>query len=128
MEATYAQALWQMIERGTTPKKAVDALHKSLVARGRQALMPRIGKAFARLAARDGERSGLVLSVAHEKDERKAMREAKEVLAEMNAPKESIALKVDESLIGGWRLEGSEHLIDASWKKHLLSIYNRATQ
>lgn len=128
MEATYAQALWHMIERGTAPKKAVQSLYDSLVVRGRQALMPRIAKAFARLAARDSKRSGLILSVAHEKDERKAMREAKEVLGQMNASKNEMTVQLDESLIGGWRLEGSEHLIDASWKKHLLSIYNRATQ
>lgn len=128
MEATYAQALWQMIERGATPKRAVEALHESLVARGREALMPRIAKAFARLAARDKERSGLILSVAREKDERKALEEAKEALVQMHTPnQDDIKVVVDESLIGGWRLEGSEHLVDASWKKHLISIYNRAT-
>ena len=37
-------------------------------------------------------------------------------------------VRVDDSLIGGWRLEGRERLIDASYKELLLSIYNRATQ
>jgi len=96
--------------------------------RGRQALMPRIGKAFVRLAAREGGKNDLTLSIAHEKDERKAMREAKEMLAQTDPSKKDITVKLDETLIGGWRLEGSEQLIDASWKKHLLSIYNRATQ
>src|SRR3989338_11512522 len=108
METSYAQALWQMIERGMAPTKAVKALHESLVVRGRQALMPRIARAFARIAARDNERNGVVLSVAHVNDEKKAKREAKEVLSEMNVAAGEVKVAVDDSLIGGWRLEGRE--------------------
>jgi len=108
------------------PKKAVDALHESLVVRGRQALMPRIAGAFSRIAARDQGRNGIVLSIAHESDERKAMREAKEVLSEMGASASDVSVNVDDSLIGGWRLEGREMLVDASFKKSLLEMYNRS--
>jgi F0F1-type ATP synthase delta subunit len=126
METFYAQSLWQMIQRGMAPKKAIDALHESLVVRGRQALMPRIARAFTRIAARDEERNGVVLSIAHENDERKAMREAKEVLSEMDVAVDDMSVKVDDSLIGGWRLEGREMLVDASFKKSLLEMYNRS--
>jgi len=33
---------------------------------------------------------------------------------------------VDESLIGGWRLEGKETLVDASYKRELLELFNRS--
>lgn len=124
MELAYAQALWQTIEKGMAPKKAVAALHEHLVTRGRAALMPRIGKAFERLAERQRQKSGVTLFVAHEKDEKKAMREAKALLKKL---KGEVAVKVDESLIGGWRVEGNELSIDASFKKMLLDMYNRAT-
>jgi len=128
METAYAQALWHLLEKGISPKKAVGALHEGLVSRGRQALMPRIARAFARIAARDEKRNGMVLSITREKDERSAKRAVKAILAELEVSPSDVAVKVDTSLIGGWRFEGREMLVDASWKKHLLSIYNRATQ
>lgn len=128
METTYAQALWQLIQKGTAPKKAVDQLYENLKTRGRSALMPRIARAFARIAERDMGKNGITLTVAREKDERSAKSAVKDVLADMNASTKDVSVKVDESLIGGWRLEGREMLVDASWKKSLLSIYNRATQ
>ena len=73
-------------------------------------------------------KNGITLTVAREKDERSAKSAVKDVLADMNASTKDVSVKVDESLIGGWRLEGREMLVDASWKKSLLSIYNRATQ
>jgi len=128
MENAYAQALWRTVENGMAPKKAVEALHEALMRTGRTALMPRIAHSFARLAARESGKDRLVLSVAREKDERKAKAAAKEVLAQLGAKAGEMEVAVDESLIGGWRLEGREILHDASWKKDLLSIYNRATQ
>ena len=51
-----------------------------------------------------------------------------EALKAMQVKADDIEVKTDEHLIGGWRLEGREHLYDASFKKHLLSIYNRTIQ
>ena len=127
MEKHYAQALWTMIEKGVEPKKAVHALHDLLVANGRVSLMPRIGHAFDRLARTEMAKSTLVLSVAYEKDAHAAKQSIKEILSEMNADAKDVEVRVDESLIGGWRLEGREQLHDASFKKMLLEMYNRAT-
>src|SRR3989338_2739302 len=126
METAYAQALWQMIQSGTAPKKALSALHEVLALRGRTALMPPIPRAFARSAARDQARSGIVLSVAQKKDEKLGLKAIKDILKEMSVKADEVALNVDESLVGGWRLEGRGRLVDASWKKDLLSIYNRS--
>ena len=110
MEQAYAQALWQIIEGGTQPKKArALAMVESLKARGREALLlPRIARAFERLAQREMQKNAVVVSVAREKDTiAKAKREAKEILDEIGADAKDIELKVDrKSLIGGWRLEG----------------------
>jgi F0F1-type ATP synthase delta subunit len=127
MESSYAQALWKVIAGGMTPKKAVDSLHESLAARGRTALMPRIARAFARIAEREEGKSGVTLSVAREKDERKAKSAAKEALENLGVKPADVSVAVDDSLIGGWRLEGRETLVDASFKKQLLDLYARAT-
>jgi F0F1-type ATP synthase delta subunit len=127
MEQAYAQALWQMIEKGTQPKKALHMLVESLKVRGREALLPRIARAFERLAAREMKKNAVVMSVAHEKDASKAKREVKGLLEEIGADSKDIEIKLDESLIGGWRFEGRGTLVDTSFKKSLLEMYNHAT-
>lgn len=110
------------------PKKALHALVESLKARGREALLPRIASAFERLAEREMRKREIVVSVAHEKDGSAAKRDVKKILEEINASAKDIKVAVDESLIGGWRLEGAGVLIDNSFKKSLLEMYTHATQ
>lgn len=125
MENSYAQALWRMIEAGTQPKKAVRALYDQLCARGRQTLMPKVARSFERLAARDRGRNGVVLSVAATKEARSALTQTKKLLRDLDVGAKAVTTHVDETLIGGWRLEGRERLVDASFKKYLLDMYNR---
>ena len=127
MEHSYAQALLQIIQSGMAPKKAVQALYDLLVSRGRTALMPRIARALTRMVSREEARNSVVLSVAREKEAAKAKRDARSYLFEMDVKAGDVSINLDDSLIGGWRLEGKERLLDASWKKDLLSIYNRST-
>ncbi len=127
MEHAYAQALWKMIGSGIKPKEAVHALHEMLVRLGRVSLLPKIGRALVRIAMRDEGRSGVVLLIAREKDESRAKKEAKEFLFEMNLDPKGVTVHVDDTLIGGWRVEGRERLVDASFKKSLLDMYNAAT-
>ena len=124
----YAQALWQMLEKRAKPKDAVTKLQAMLKRQGREALLPKIARAFARIAARESRKNTVTLSVAHTKDERGARTAVKGFLKEMNVSAKDVAVETDEDLIGGWRLEGRGRLVDASFKKHLLSLYNRATQ
>ena len=127
MEEAYAQALWDIVERGMQPQKAVELLHRSITARGRQGLMGGIARALQRLADRTEKAEGITLTVAREKDLHTARHKAKEAfssVAENGHMKET----VDESLIGGWRLEGKGVLVDESFKKQLMTLYNRATK
>ena len=128
MEHQYAQALWRIVEKGKTPKDAVANLRKVLERHGRMRLLSKIGRAFARIAARESDKRAVVLSVAHAKDEAGAKRAAKEALRAMDSSALEAEVRLDSTLIGGWRLEGRERLVDASFKKYLLSLYNRATQ
>ena len=128
MERAYAQALWQIIEAGTEPSKAVHALHASLLASGRVNLMPRIGKAFERLAAHEASRTSVTLTVADKNHEQAALKEASSHIARFQLANKVMMTRVDKTVIGGWRLEGNETLVDASYKKHLLAIYKNAAQ
>ena len=65
-----------------TPGKAVRALQEVLQRNGRTSLLPRIGRAFARIAEREERRNAVVLTIAREKDEKSARRDMKKVLAE----------------------------------------------
>lgn len=127
LEHAYARALQRVLESGKAPKAAVTALYEVLAQRGRVSLLPRIARAFERISARERTRSALTLSVASA-HATGAKKEAKDILAAMHVDADDVEVRTDESLIGGWRLEGREHLYDASFKKHLLSIYNRIIQ
>lgn len=128
MQDAYAQALWTMVESGKAPHEAVAALKKMLDARGRLALVPKIARAFRRLAAKEANKNTLTLTVARQKDAHAAIKEVEKVLADLKIADADLCELVDESLIGGWRLEGRGILVDKSWKNSLLSIYNRVTQ
>lgn len=119
----YAQALWQLIERGMALKPAVAGLLEALETHGRTALLPKIARAISRIAMREARRTDVVLSVARTKDLKAAERAAKKILSEIGVGTRDIKTAVDEDLIGGWRLEGRERLVDASYKKSLLTIY-----
>lgn len=124
MERAYAQALWKMIEKGGSPSHAVKAIHTSLVTHGREALMPKVARAFGHLAQRELAKRTYTLSVARETDLRTAHKEA---LKALGTESPLVHTVVDTSLIGGWALTGSEVLIDHSYKKQLLDLYRRIT-
>jgi F0F1-type ATP synthase delta subunit len=127
MENAYAQALWTVIAKGTKPHDAVRIMHEKLKAEGREALMPRIARAYARLAARESNRTRVTLAVADKAHEHLALKSAAAEIASLGIDEKDVEVRVDPTLIGGWRLEGREALVDSSYKKHLLAIYHAAT-
>ncbi|MEK7132987.1 MAG: F0F1 ATP synthase subunit delta [Patescibacteria group bacterium] len=127
MDKAYAAALWKIVEGGATPKSAVKTLREALAARGRTGLLPRISKAFARLASRAEVKSAVVLKIAREKDEKTSLKEARTLLANESIRPSEVKTSIDENLIGGWRLEGRELLHDVSYKKQLLDIYENVS-
>ena len=128
MEHAYAVALWNMIEKGAKPSEAIAAMRKSLMARGREKLLPKIARAFSRIAHREESKQRVTLSVAREGDLAHARKEVAKLLVQYGVEPKDMKTAIDANLVGGWRVECRGVLIDASWKKDLLSIYNRATQ
>ncbi len=120
METAYAHALYAAIAGGIEPTKAIEALAARLAREGRSALLPRIAKAFARVAERESRKHRVSLAVAREHDTQAALAAAA-AYAEVGTHD----VRVDPTLVGGWRLETGDTLVDASYKKHLLDIFNR---
>ena len=94
--------------------------------------MPRIARAFERIAERNEKKTAYVLTVARESDAAHAKKETKELISaftgEIGDNGADLKTQVDASLIGGWRLEGNERLVDASYKQRLLDLYNSVTR
>jgi F0F1-type ATP synthase delta subunit len=136
MEKTYAQVLAKMIEGGREPKEAVGLLYEYLKRTGRGALLSRIARAYERLGEREARKRGLTLTVAKEADLAQAKKESKQFMSAHTGTSEggdessfgtSLKTQIDDTLIGGWRLEGNEVLVDASYKKRLIDLYNGVT-
>lgn len=117
MENLYAQALWKSIEKGQDPKDAVASLVKILASGGRSELLPRVRRSLMRLVAKEVNTKPRVY-VARASDAESAFKAS---------GIDDADVCVDETLIGGWRLETAESLVDNSFKKHLLSIYSKVT-
>jgi F0F1-type ATP synthase delta subunit len=128
MEEAYAQALWTVIEKGMEPHDAVRALHAKLVSEGREALLPRIAHALSRIGAQMNSRDRVTLTVADKAHQDAAIKSAAASIAKLGVEERNVAVHIDSTLIGGWRLEGKQTLIDSSYKKHLLAIYTESTR
>jgi F0F1-type ATP synthase delta subunit len=86
--------------------------------------MPKIAHAFQRLAAREAARESRTLTVAKESDAKGALVSLRAAVQGLG---DDVEVQIDPHLIGGWRYVGDETLLDASYKKQLLDIYQRIT-
>ena len=115
----YAKAMHTLSAQGVSAAEIVAGATASLKARGMLRLLPQVLSSFKRLAVRASSK-GAVLTVAREADVA-----AFKGVAAIDA---ETAVKVDESIIGGYRLESKGKLIDNSFKTHLLEAYRNATR
>lgn len=127
MEHEYATALMQLVNKGKTPKRAVAILHEHLLRKGRVALLLRIARACTHLAVREHAKQAVTLFFARKKDTR-AKKSAHAALKTLDIAPSATEARVDNTLIGGWRVEGRGKVLDASFKKILLDVYDRAVE
>lgn len=119
LDQAYAKALWRSVEEGKDPHAATAALHDILRRQNRLALLPRILRSFRRLADEEMRRTRAKIWVARAKD-------VKQVMVEAGVAEADVC--IDDTLIGGWRLETNDTLVDASHKKYLSDMFIRATR
>lgn len=122
----YADALLRMVMSGTTSTHAVKPLFLHLEARGKQGMLRSIKSQLTRKGLALSHKEEAVLEIAREKDAEYAK---KEVATHWGSQTVSMPIvRMDESLIGGWRLIAGGTLVDNSFKKHLLGFYKHITR
>ncbi len=116
-----AQALHRMTDGHSSAdqRRAVDSFIAFIHARGYRALLPRIMTEYQALMKRTGDRITTV-SLARKRDHA-------EILAKHGIDQDARVV-IDESLIGGYRIETDTTLIDASHKNALLKLYQSITK
>jgi len=116
MEATYAQALLNVISSGVSEADAVKNLVRHLSEVGRTKLLPGITRELRRLQARHVKLAPSI-EVASEAEKASAIEEATRMgITGAHA-------KVNHSLIKGWRALSKGTLVDRSAKRMLTDIY-----
>jgi len=115
----YAKAMLELAKSGKSDDDIVKGLLKSLKARGSLALLPKVANAYTRLLNKDSS-ARPVLTVARESDVKEAL--------SLSGTDAGIDIKIDDSIIGGYRLEEGGKLLDNSFKAKLLQAYRSATK
>lgn len=125
LEAGYAHALYDLQKsRKLDGAAAVSKLIKVLKRKGHLKLLPRIVDEFEKILGLERNKHTMRLTCANETDFEKYKETLKEHFAHSGA--EFTEEVVDENIIGGFVLEKGEVVIDGSYKKKLLLLYQSA--
>lgn len=127
-ETQYASLLLAMIEKGIVPEKAVANTIRLLHQHKLMALLPRIKKVLMLEVSKQKRKSEAVLVVANASDKAHAEEEAKGAMSACGHRKQPLTVCIDDSIIGGWVVQSYDTRIDASYKRSLRDIYQRAIQ
>lgn len=117
MPENYTHALLRTAHT-TDPQRATASLIATLQRRGRLKLLPKIKALLDREAVRAQRQPRELLVVAHAGD----LKKARDASGLTSAP-----AFVDPTIIGGYQARVGDSLTDASFKKKLQDVYNRAT-
>jgi len=117
----YAEALYRA-HKGNPSRDAeiVASLMEMLRRENRLSLLPGISRALSRRFEKERRHLPEVI-VARKED---ALRYSKEI---EEAGFSGASIRVDSSIIGGWRARRDSILVDASYKSSLISLFNRIT-
>ncbi len=122
----YTTAVLELLGEGKTPESVIKRLKESLTRKGHTRLLPRILK---RLLIRiEAEEGALVpqVTLAKAKDEN-AHKEKITHLLESLSTNSDYTLTIDETIVGGVVVKHEDKIIDASYKKQLLTLYRTLT-
>jgi F0F1-type ATP synthase delta subunit len=130
MAENYAQALFELTQ-GASAEKLDAVMHRfveTLERKRHMRLLPSIVHHFERLRQRAERRATIELVVAKEADAEKYKSAVAAHSADLgDAHGKSVAVRVDDSVVGGYILQGNNIRIDASYRKHLLDLYSLLT-
>lgn len=95
--------------------------------RGHQRLLPSIVTELETKVKEQGEVGVLTLTVARSEDEAVFQGAIEKDQKDFGFDDVEVQTVVDDSVIGGYRIESREHLIDRTYKKALLEMYQKMT-
>ena len=126
----YAEALYEAL-KGKNEKEAgvVSAhFHASIKVRGHAGLLKLIPAELSRIAERERAKNEVYLVTAtassHAKWSHAYDHYEKEGIVPVNSVRRDV---VDETIIGGFQIRGKNILIDSSYKKALVDLYQKIT-
>jgi F0F1-type ATP synthase delta subunit len=125
LEAGYAHALYELQKgQGLSADAAVSKLMKVLKGKGHVKLLPRIVAEFEKILDMGRNEDTITMTCAKEQDFKKYGEELKEHLGTTGS--DFTKEVVDDTIIGGFILQKGEIIIDGSYKKKLLLLYQNA--
>ncbi len=106
----YAELLMKVLDAkgGAEASRRIEHFVKLLRSRGHEQLLPRIIREFERTVARAKRKADVVFSVAREGDFGAFRGKAKELLAKAGREGATVREEVDETLVRGFTLRGSD--------------------
>lgn len=127
MHEAYARALYTTA-RGKSPEeqaRVFEVLLDLLRKRGHESLIPKIHRTFAMLISTEEEKDEVELTLAKasyfdrfESDIRDTVKK------HFGDARIQSVIRIDNSLIGGYVVRKGDREVDASYKTHLLSLFN----
>ena len=121
LEEVYARALDSSIRGGIKAEDVLPRLVTILKRRGHIKLLPKIARNLERLLEQHTRTKTANVRVAKKTHEEKYKKEIDNARRELGLEKATTVL--DETLIGGYVVEGGSKMIDASYKTALLKLY-----
>ncbi len=115
----HAQAMFELISSGKTAEDVIKGTMKSLKKRGAIKILPKILKEYQILEKKEYMKKP-TLTIARESDRANAIKDS-------DADKD-INIVIDESIVGGYKLENNGVLTDNSFKSHLFNVYKNAVK
>jgi len=124
MHEEYAKALIELVEK--KPKEE-ERILKDFIAllkqRGHIKLLPKILKSIEKLSEKQ-EADSVELILAKEKDKEKHLKKAQNYKEHFKILGD-VKTKVDDTIIGGFIIKTKQTIVDGSYKKYLMELYNK---
>jgi F0F1-type ATP synthase delta subunit len=117
----YSEAVRTLVREGFSLDAALDGLRTMLTTRGHSRLYPKILKELLTESIKDEVRDTATVTVARKGDAEAHEKEIKTHLTTLSQKHHTVV--VDESIVGGYIVEGTNARIDNSYKKRLLTLY-----
>jgi F0F1-type ATP synthase delta subunit len=121
---TYVTALVAELHTESDTTAALKNLRESMEARGHVALYPRVLRATLRRL--EAAPAPVTVRVARAEDVAAHTKAIAGALHTLSTPADATPeVVIDETLIGGFRVEHNHRVVDATYKNALISLYHR---